>query len=436
MSSLRSLGAKALVAEAALVLVIFIAWLITFLAVGSTLEGLSPAGRAFFLVNWFTHDSLGVGFAIMIVATLAVPLRRVSPLGALVLASACITVVQWRYPLLATNSFVQFLILAVLTAWASWKARQWWWVIPILAAPIVALGVRVFAINDRFEAINASPSTSLLSVSRVLQEILLYSLAIGMGLILRRFSEQSDELEQRNEELEAERANTAAAAVVEERLRISRELHDVVAHHVTTMTVHAGAARQLVDSSPDQATESLLHIESAGRSAVNELHQLLGYLRGDDADGGAGDAANGDERPAPDRTPTPSLRHLDQLRQSVAGKLDCTVDIQGDLDRVPTAVDVSAYRIVQEALTNAMKHSSASSAHVEVMVQPAAVEITVIDRGAQKVWTAPASGSGHGVVGMRERATLHGGYLEVGPLDSDEEGSGWKVWALLPFGAT
>ena len=83
MSSLRSLGAKALAAEAALVLVIFIAWLITFLAVGSTLEGLSPAGRAFFLVNWFTHDSLGVGFAIMIVATLAVPLRRVSPLGAL-----------------------------------------------------------------------------------------------------------------------------------------------------------------------------------------------------------------------------------------------------------------------------------------------------------------------------------------------------------------
>lgn len=424
---------KAIVAEVVLVVVLSLAWMLSYFGVESTLDSLSPAGRALFLVNWFTNESLVVSFVLVAIAIGIIPFRHVSPFGALVAASVCITAAQWWYPF--TNSVVQFMVLGLLTAWASWKTRKWWWVLPVLVFPIAAISIRMAQVTARFEAINSSPSTTLLSVSGIVQEILLFVLAIGIGLGVRLLEERSAELKQRNEELEAERANTAAAAVVGERLRISRELHDVVAHHVTTMTVHAGAARQLIGSAPDKATESLLHIESAGRSAVNELHQLLGFLRGDQV----GDDGDGDASISGDRAPTPSLRHLDQLRESVAGELECTFAVEGDLSRIPTAVDLSAFRIVQEALTNTMKHSSAATAHVDIKVQKAALELSVTDQGGRKVWAASSGDSaktdgGHGVVGMRERASLHGGQLEVGP-DTGPDG-GWRVHAVLPFGNT
>ncbi len=431
----RLKSSRALVGEIVFLAVLFAVWLAIYFGLTSSLTGLSPAGRALYLVTWFTDGSLWVGFVLMTIAALLVPVRHVNPVFALIAASLCITVVHYRYPLLGTNSVVQFVILAALASWAAWKVERWWFVIPVLALPIVALGIRTFQINDRFEAINAAPSTSLLSASRIAQEVMLYVVAVGIGLAVRRLGEQSAELEERNAELLVERANTAVNAVVGERLRISRELHDVVAHHVTTMTVHAGAARQLIDTAPEKATDSLLHIESAGRSAVNELHQLLGYLRGDQVE----DGTAGVESDKADRAPTPSLKHLELLRTSVGGELDCRITIDGNLDMVPPAVDVSAYRIIQEAVTNSLKHSSAKAADVHVTVLATAVELSVIDQGSKKIFSTNAGGKeaagGHGVVGMRERAMLHGGHLEVGPVDSTK-GGGWKVHAVLPFGAS
>ncbi|HEV2786600.1 MAG TPA: histidine kinase, partial [Solirubrobacteraceae bacterium] len=205
-------------------------------------------------------------------------------------------------------------------------------------------------------------------------------------------------------------AARTSAAIAEERARIARELHDVVAHHVGVMVIQAGAGRRLVADHPEQAREAFAQIERSGREALTAMPAILGALRGDGA-----------------TAPQPSVTDLGPLFDDArAAGLTPRLDIEGEPRPLPPALDVSAYRIVEEALTNAAKHAGAAAA-VEVRVRylPGTLELVVADDGR--------GGDGHdegfGLVGMRERVELLGGHVSVGPRTD----GGFAVRATLPL---
>jgi signal transduction histidine kinase len=203
-------------------------------------------------------------------------------------------------------------------------------------------------------------------------------------------------------------------AAGDEQARIARELHDVIAHSVSVIVVQAGAADDVFDTRPDQARAALRSIEQAGRDALRELRTLLG--------GGAG----GDSDPT---QPQPGLARLDELAEPLrVGGLDVVVRREGEAPEVPAGVDLSAFRIVQEALTNTLRHARATRAEVTVRYGDGTVELEVRDDGRGSAG-ADANGTGRGLVGMRERAALLGGTLEAGPLP----GGGYRVHARLPL---
>ena len=243
---------------------------------------------------------------------------------------------------------------------------------------------------------------------------MLFAIAWLAGFALRERAAQAEAAEERAIQAEREREENARRAVFEERVRIARELHDVVAHHVSMMGVQAGAARVVIDRDRGKAKEALSAIESSSREAVAELHRLLGFLRQ------AGDRD--------DLAPQPGLGQLSRLAASMSdSELAVEVSIEGESRSLPPTVDVSAYRIVQEALTNTLKHSAASHADVHVRYWPDELEVEIIDDGRPSGVPSSASG-GLGLIGMRERAALHGGQLSAGPA----AGGGFTVKVRLP----
>ncbi len=214
---------------------------------------------------------------------------------------------------------------------------------------------------------------------------------------------------------ERERAADARRAVAEERTRIARELHDVVAHRVSLMTVQAGAAKTVAADDPKSAARAMQDVEQAGRQALDELRHLLGVLRPDAESDALG--------PQPRLTDVPRL--VDQFR---AAGLDVSLTIDDTQIELPARVDLSAYRIVQEALTNVLKHAGPGArTDVRVSTDSRSVAIEVLDDGHG---VSVLTGSGHGIIGMRERAMLLGGHLEAGP----RPGRGFRVVAQLPVG--
>jgi signal transduction histidine kinase len=207
----------------------------------------------------------------------------------------------------------------------------------------------------------------------------------------------------------------ARRAVGEEQARIARELHDVIAHSVSVIVVQAGAADDVFDERPDQARAALRSIERAGRDALRELRRLLSAVHptaGSDPEG-----------------PQPGLDRLDELAEPLrAGGLEVVVRREGQATTPPAGVDLSAYRIVQEALTNTLRHARATRAEVTVRYRPAEIEVEVRDDGRGSTASDGGHG-GHGLVGMRERAALIGGTLEAGPAP----GGGYLVHARLPL---
>jgi len=252
-------------------------------------------------------------------------------------------------------------------------------------------------------------------------------------------------LDERTAELVSERERSARTAVALERLRIARELHDVVAHHVAVMGVQAGAARRVLARDPAQASASLEAVESGARDAVDELRQMLGTLRseGADADGpvpdGGSAAAGG--APGEDTAASPSTRRVDRLPELVdaarAAGREARLTVVGAVRELPPTVDLVAFRVAQEAVTNALKHAGASAAvDLRLRYLPEAVELEVSDsgRGARRADGAAGAGAGLGQIGMRERVAAVGGRLETGPRDR----GGYLVRARLPVppGAT
>jgi signal transduction histidine kinase len=229
--------------------------------------------------------------------------------------------------------------------------------------------------------------------------------------------------EQRADQLRREQAAEARRIVVEERSRIARELHDVVAHRVSLMTVQAGAAKAVAAEDPEGALRAMGAVEEAGRQALDELRHLLGVLRPETDPDGLG--------------PQPGLADLPRLVEQTRGAgLDVSLATAGVVAGLPARVDLFAYRIVQEALTNVLKHAG-PGAHTEVRLgtDRRGVVIEVLDDGSGASGLAgpdvdDAGGRGHGIVGMRERARLLGGTLDARP----RPGGGFRVVAHLPTG--
>ena len=233
------------------------------------------------------------------------------------------------------------------------------------------------------------------------------------GQALRGRRLEAAELASRAARLEREREEQARLAVAEERARIARELHDVVAHSVSVMTVQTGAVRRLLTPEQERERETLLGVERTGREALTEMRRLLGMLRATD-----------DEQAL---APQPSLRHLDGLvDQMREAGLPVELRVEGTPVELPPGLDLSAYRIVQEALTNALKHAGPARARVVVRFNERDVELEIADDGRG---AANGAGTGSGLVGMRERAALVGGLVEAGP----GERGGYSVLARLPL---
>jgi signal transduction histidine kinase len=242
----------------------------------------------------------------------------------------------------------------------------------------------------------------------------LMTIAWFAGRTLRERAVREAEAQERALRAEREREENARRAVFAERVRIARELHDVVAHHVSMMGVQAGAARMVIDRDQAKAKDALTAIEASSRQAVDELHRLLGFLRQ------AGDAD--------DLAPSPGVSQLPGLVAGMSdSELAVAVSVEGEERPLPPTVDVSAFRIVQEALTNTLKHAQASRADVRLCYRPGELEVEIVDDGLGADG-ASAGGSGLGLIGMRERAALHGGRLRAGP----EPGGGFAVRVNLP----
>jgi signal transduction histidine kinase len=222
-------------------------------------------------------------------------------------------------------------------------------------------------------------------------------------------------LEERARYLEETREEEARRRVADERLRIARDVHDVIAHSIASINVRAGSALHVMDRRPEQARDALLAIKEASGEALTELRSTIGPLRADD------------DVP---RSPTPTLARLAPLLETAArAGLPVEVGIWGEPRPLPSAVDVAGYRIVQESLTNVVRHAHAHAAAVTVDYRSAFVELEVTDdgRGSNGADAEP----GHGIAGMRERVEAVGGRMEAGPSVA----GGFRVWARLPVPA-
>jgi signal transduction histidine kinase len=232
------------------------------------------------------------------------------------------------------------------------------------------------------------------------------------GFAVRQRAAQAEEAEERAARAERERATAARIAVAEERGRIARELHDIVAHAMSVMVLQVGAVRHRLPQSLTEDKDALRDVEKAGRAALAEMRRLLGAMH----DGGDVELA-----------PQPGLDNLDALAERVSrAGLPVHLQVEGDVVQLPRAVELSAYRIVQEGLTNSLKHAKASRADVTVRYGAEDLELEVRDDG---VGTSSSDGLGHGLVGIQERVKIYGGEMLVGAGSK----GGFVLTARLPL---
>jgi signal transduction histidine kinase len=242
-----------------------------------------------------------------------------------------------------------------------------------------------------------------------------FAIAWVAGFALREHAEQAEAAEIRATQAERERDAAARIAVAEERVRIARELHDIVAHAVSVMVLQVGAVRHKLPETLAEDSDALRNVEQAGRTALAEMRGLLAAMRRD-----------GDEA---ELTPQPGLEGLDSLLEEI-GRAGLPVQLHVDGEPVPLArgIDLSAYRIVQEGLTNALKHARASNADVTVRYRPYELHIEVRDNGEG---SSMSDGLGHGLVGVRERVKIYGGEMSA----ETANGSGFILSTRLPLSA-
>lgn len=284
--------------------------------------------------------------------------------------------------------------------------------------PIALYGLAWTMVGMAFSLLGSPAS---LTLEELFGNYVIFVTAWVLGDRVRTGRAYTAELEARTALLERQQEDNARRAVMLERNRIARELHDIIAHSVSVMVVQAGAARRVAATDPVRTRTSLEAIESIGREALAEMRRLLGIMRSPEEDEVA-------------LTPVPGIAGLEALVDNArSAGLQVEIEVQGEVRPLPPGVDLSAYRIVQEALTNALKHGGPSSACVRMVFGPSTLEIEVTDdgRGALPA-LSPAATVGHGLLGMRERAAAFGGALKAGP----RRGGGFEVKASLPLDAT
>jgi signal transduction histidine kinase len=348
------------------------------------------------------HLRGSVGLNLLAVATLTVPVawRRRWPLGVLAWTMAAGTI-QGQFLSSVDDVATIFFVLIVLayTAGAHLHRRRALVALPLLFAGICGVNLGLHATTSDY----LFPSTVVL-------------IAWLSGRAVRARALLTEELHEAAVRAEEAHEAEAQLAMAEERRRIAREMHDVVAHSVSVMVVQAGGARRIIDRDPDRAAHAAAQIEYAGRAALIEMRRLLGLLHAGDGEAGA-------------LAPQPSLAELDALvERSRAAGLPVEVRVMGERRPLPAGIDLAAYRIVQEALTNTLKHAGATAAEVHVRWGEDELELEVLDRG--HAGRKPAvGGGGHGIVGMGERVRMYGGELEAG----QRPGGGFRVRARLPL---
>ena len=340
-------------------------------------------------------DALGVVLALGV--SLPFYVRRRFPLAVLVTTTAfLVALATVGYP---SNLQVQFLIVAVYTVGSHCDIRK------------RILGIAWLVGGMVTAAAIGMPNTRTSDIATT-GAIYFGTFFFGVAIQNRRL--YSQQLEARAAMLERERDEEAKRAVADERLRIAQELHDVVAHSMGVIAVQAGVGAHVIDSDPAEAKKSLDAIATTSRSTLMEIRRLLGVLRADD---------NGAYQPAP------GLGDLDRLVAELrTAGLNVEVAIAGTRDEIPPGVDLTAYRIVQEALTNVLKHAGPAKTKVVVGYEPSALRLEIIDDG--RGVNGRASEGGHGLLGMRERVGVYGGSLQAGPVT----GGGFRVVARLPYG--
>jgi len=338
--------------------------------------------------------------------------RRRLPLG-MYLAQIAFAIVGARQPV-TISLFATFIGLYSVAVYARWR-----WAAPL----IVAVGALVLLL--------LVPESSPTVPSWAME--LVGGLAIWLaGHTVRENQARADVLAERAQRLERERALTTQLALADERQRIARELHDVVAHNVSVMVVQTGAARTVLSKRPERASEALLQVEASGREALDELRRLLGVLaEADPSDAPTLAGPHGVSRDAVGAlAPQPGLGQLDTLAERVSSAgVPVAVRIEGERRQLPPGLELCAYRIVQEALTNALKYAHGARAEVTVAFREHELQLEVLDGGGATL--ASASGSGRGLLGMRERVAAYGGELEAGHRPD----GGFAVRARLPVSA-
>ncbi len=276
--------------------------------------------------------------------------------------------------------------------------------------------------------VHNNPTSSLPPVATAI--LVLFPVVIA-GNTIGQWRRQASESKARLVQLQAEHEESTIQAIKQERGRIASELHDVVTHNVSVMIVQAGAARQVLDESPARAKEALLAVESSGRAAMAELRHLLGLLA---PAGEVPGSAVPDAPAAGDLQPQPGLAQLAALIDRVrAAGLPVELDVRAVPRDLPRGVDLAAYRVVQEALTNVLKHVGKPSTTVTLGYRDGDLIVQVADAGrpVPAAGPAPVPGTGRGLLGLRERTELYGGQLAAGPGPA----GGWQVTARMPVTA-
>jgi signal transduction histidine kinase len=339
-------------------------------------------------------------------------LRRVFPSATLlVIAAAGVTLQVLNIPEL---SFIAITSIIAIFSTAAYGGRRRNLVCGVcIAAIICSISYKLVFSGNVVLPINPF----LYGATNFLLNSMLFLPVWWFGNTLRKSREQTTQLQESTEQLLREREESARRAVFDERIRIARELHDVLAHHVSVMGIQAGAARQVLKQYPEKALNSLSLIEKSSRQAISELYRLLDLLR--------------DETQVESFTSQPGLQQLEKFVSDMqdAG-LQVELKIEGEKREIPQLVDLSAYRIIEEALTNTLKHAKATKAVISMIFQNGTLLLDITDNGHGILKDENSASGGKGLIGMRERVNLIKGELWTG---NDPDG-GFHVKVKLPLG--
>ena len=347
----------------------------------------------------------GYAYALVAVGALSLAWRRRAPLAMLAVVTAVLATF-WLRGHVALLSVLGLPALYAVAAHSSHRRRAWWLLGAALFLLMLAASVSVLDQPAGFDYLQAVSMVAFMSA------------AIAAGVIIRNRERIFVDTERRAAEAEADRLAAAERAAVLERSRIAREMHDVVAHGMSVVAVQAAAGREIVHTNPDKAAEVFARIEAVGRESLTELRRMLGVLRE------TGEVAAS-------LSPQPGIADIAAaVAQSSSTGVATDLVIEGRQRSVAPGIELAAFRIVQEALTNVRKHAGASaSATVRISYEPRDLVVEVADDGRGAATSFAGVGTGNGLIGMRERVEIYGGQFTSGP----RVGGGYTVRAVLPI---